>query len=68
MEKIRQTVTLTKETSQKIHDVSEKLGMSQTAVINLAILSGLDAIALSLNPEWASALEKLGKIYEKKTE
>jgi hypothetical protein len=66
--KVRQTVTLSKFTSEKIHQVAENLGMTQTAVINMAILTGLDAISMAINPELKDFFEKMGEKYEKKTE
>jgi hypothetical protein len=61
-ETIRQTVRLTTNAAEEVREVAERLGMTKTAVINLAVIAGLDALRLSINPDWKEYFEKT---YEK---
>ena len=58
-ETIRQTVRITKTAAQEIREVASRLGMTNTAVINLAVIAGLDALKLAINPDWKEYFEKV---------
>lgn len=56
--KKRLNVYLTDETIGELHAISDKTGLSMTAIGTLAISAGIKAIQLSLDPKWQARFEQ----------
>ena len=57
--KIRKSVYLSTQANDKVIEAAGKLGLSQNVVINLAIMTGLDALLMASNPDMRVYFEKM---------
>jgi len=60
-DKMRLNVNIKPETFRRVKALAEKLGMTQTGVAFLAIEAGLDALSMSLDPQFKEFFNRMAE-------